>query len=300
MNPETAAAFSLLSAEAVRTRAQHMLALGLDDKLPNFRVDLSLLDATAERVLAVTRQAYPSLDIPFHSRWRHFVVDGDDRFAALARQGIVARCRRPRARRIRSRHRQRLSRCRRGQRNGVIAIPSPARPSAAPRDWRWPASTCSRAARFRPIPRTRLRVDAAVLAQLERRATGGRLSGHVGQSAGRPRWPRRLAAVARRAGRRQFRRIRAKRHAAARRPVRSSRGLGRRRHDRRAGHPVRIAARTRADLAVAHVARRHSARRLLAASVDDDVRRHQRHRAAAQAVAMAGLFADRAAATRGH
>ncbi|MEI8277966.1 MAG: DUF1688 family protein, partial [Hyphomicrobiales bacterium] len=67
MNPETAAAFSLLSAEAVRTRAHHMLALGLDGKLPNFRVDLSQLDPTAERVIAVTRQNYPSLDIPFHS-----------------------------------------------------------------------------------------------------------------------------------------------------------------------------------------------------------------------------------------
>ena len=84
MNPETAAAFSLLSAEAVRTRAQRMLALALDDKLPNFRVDLSHMDAAAERVIAVTRQAYPSLDIPFHSRWRHFVLDGADRWSAIA------------------------------------------------------------------------------------------------------------------------------------------------------------------------------------------------------------------------
>ena len=84
MNPETAAAFSLLSAEAVRTRAQQMLLLGLSDKLPNFRVDLAQLDATADRVIAITRQAYPSLDIPFHSRWRHFVVDGADRWAAIA------------------------------------------------------------------------------------------------------------------------------------------------------------------------------------------------------------------------
>jgi hypothetical protein len=84
MTAETAAALSLLSAQAVRTRAQQMLALGLDDRLPNFRIDLSLLEATAERVLAVTRQAYPSLDVPFHSRWRHFVVNGEDRFATIA------------------------------------------------------------------------------------------------------------------------------------------------------------------------------------------------------------------------
>lgn len=85
MSNETAAAFSLLSAAAVRERSQRMLALALDNKLENFAIDLSHLDATAERVIATTRQAYPSLDIPFHSRWRHFVVDGVDRFADVAK-----------------------------------------------------------------------------------------------------------------------------------------------------------------------------------------------------------------------
>src|SRR5476649_1403541 len=85
MNSETAAAISLLSAQAVRTRARRMLSLGREDGLPNFRIDLSLLDATADRVIATTREAYPSLDIPFHSRWRHFVVDGVDRFAEIVK-----------------------------------------------------------------------------------------------------------------------------------------------------------------------------------------------------------------------
>src|SRR5271168_5295432 len=65
MRDETAAAFSLLSAEAVRSRAHRMLALGLDDGLPNFRVELSRLDAAADLVIAVMREAYPSLAIPF-------------------------------------------------------------------------------------------------------------------------------------------------------------------------------------------------------------------------------------------
>jgi hypothetical protein len=81
---DSAAAFSLLNAQAVRERAHRMLAIGLEDKLPNFSVDLSKLDAAAERALAVTRKAYPTLDIPFHARWRHFVVNGDDRWAAIA------------------------------------------------------------------------------------------------------------------------------------------------------------------------------------------------------------------------
>jgi hypothetical protein len=85
MSSETADAISLLSAEAVRTRAGRMLALGLDDRLPNFTIDLALLDATAELVIATTRKAYPSLNMPFHSRWRHFAVGGVNHFDAITK-----------------------------------------------------------------------------------------------------------------------------------------------------------------------------------------------------------------------
>ena len=70
------AAKSLLSASAVRERAHKMLALG--DGLPNFRVDSGRLDETAKLVIDTTRAAYPTLDVPFHSRWRHFDIDGFD------------------------------------------------------------------------------------------------------------------------------------------------------------------------------------------------------------------------------
>jgi Protein of unknown function (DUF1688) len=80
---ETAAALSLLSAPAVRERAQRMLAIGLDGKLPHFRVNLARLPEAVDLVLDTTRKNYPSLDIPFHSRWRHFVFNGEDRWAAI-------------------------------------------------------------------------------------------------------------------------------------------------------------------------------------------------------------------------
>ena len=67
-------AFSLLTARAVRERAHRMLAIGLDDRLPHFRVDLCRLDAAVDLVLATMRDNYPTLDIPFHARWRHFVT----------------------------------------------------------------------------------------------------------------------------------------------------------------------------------------------------------------------------------
>jgi Protein of unknown function (DUF1688) len=84
MNADTAAALSLLNAAAVRARANRMLTLGLDNRLPYFRVDAARLDEAADLVAAVTRKNYPSLDVPFHSRWRHFVVDGTDRYRMLA------------------------------------------------------------------------------------------------------------------------------------------------------------------------------------------------------------------------
>jgi Protein of unknown function (DUF1688) len=84
VGPETSAALSLLNAGAVRTRAHRMLAIGLEDKLPNFRIDLDRMANAVDLVLETTRKAYPSFQIPFHSRWRHFVLKGDDRWSGLA------------------------------------------------------------------------------------------------------------------------------------------------------------------------------------------------------------------------
>ncbi len=85
MNDDKAAGLSLLNAAAVRSRAKRMLALGLDDKLPYFRVDLGKLDEAAELVAATTQKNYPSLDVPLHSRWRHFEQSfGDNIYQLLA------------------------------------------------------------------------------------------------------------------------------------------------------------------------------------------------------------------------
>jgi hypothetical protein len=75
---------SLLTAQAVRARARQMLEIGLAGGLTHFTTDLDRMDGVADAVVAVTRKAYPTLDIPFHARWRHFVLDGVDRWARLA------------------------------------------------------------------------------------------------------------------------------------------------------------------------------------------------------------------------
>ena len=77
-------ALTLLNAAAVRSRAHRMLALALDDKLPNFRIYPEKMDGVVDLVLQTTRDSYPTLDVPFHSRWRHFVTNGDNRWAAAA------------------------------------------------------------------------------------------------------------------------------------------------------------------------------------------------------------------------
>ncbi|WP_083219033.1 DUF1688 family protein [Bradyrhizobium icense] len=61
-----------------------MLEIGLNDQLQHFKVDLGRLGEAVDLVLATTRKAYPTFDVPFHSRWRHFVVGGIDRWGALA------------------------------------------------------------------------------------------------------------------------------------------------------------------------------------------------------------------------
>ncbi len=74
----------LLSADAVRERAHALLAKAERGKLAHFAVKPKRLAQAADLVAEVTREAYPDLNVPYHSRWRHFVVAGADRWAALA------------------------------------------------------------------------------------------------------------------------------------------------------------------------------------------------------------------------
>jgi len=71
----------LRSPLAIRERCHHLFDLACADQLQYFRVDLSRLQPTAEYVLEVMRDHYPDLDVPFHSRWRHFEVGGMARLA---------------------------------------------------------------------------------------------------------------------------------------------------------------------------------------------------------------------------
>src|SRR6266540_3953706 len=75
---------SLNTAAAVRDRCAMVGRWVADGRSPHFSLDESRLDAVAAYVADVTREAHPDLQIPYHSRWRHFSAGGVDRWTDLA------------------------------------------------------------------------------------------------------------------------------------------------------------------------------------------------------------------------
>jgi hypothetical protein len=72
--------------EAIRERCTQLLELACDDALQHFAYHPEQLEAAAAYVRDITRATYPSLDIPWHSRWRHFRAGGVDRVAQLTQR----------------------------------------------------------------------------------------------------------------------------------------------------------------------------------------------------------------------
>lgn len=68
----------LMSARGVRKRAHELLARADRGQSEHFVVARERLPAAVDAVVSVTRARYPALDIPYHSRWRHFSVEGRD------------------------------------------------------------------------------------------------------------------------------------------------------------------------------------------------------------------------------
>jgi hypothetical protein len=67
-----------------------------DGRSRHFALDESRLGAVAAYVADVTREAYPDLKIPYHSRWRHFSAGGIDRWGEFAARSDADRLERAR------------------------------------------------------------------------------------------------------------------------------------------------------------------------------------------------------------
>lgn len=71
---------------AIRARCNDVLDAGLRGELEHFAIALDRMPALVDRVVRVTKAAYPTLAIPYHSRWNHFRAGGIDRVAELDRR----------------------------------------------------------------------------------------------------------------------------------------------------------------------------------------------------------------------
>jgi hypothetical protein len=79
----------LRTTAAIRERARFLLDRARAGESAWFTVDDERLPATAGDVAAVTRSRYPDLNVPFHSRWRHFEAGGVERRADLDAPAMI-------------------------------------------------------------------------------------------------------------------------------------------------------------------------------------------------------------------
>lgn len=84
MPSTTEQASELLTAAAVRARCGTVFAAAERDETPHFRLVIRQLEDAVRRVADVTLQRYPDLEVPYHSRWRHFSAGGADRASQIA------------------------------------------------------------------------------------------------------------------------------------------------------------------------------------------------------------------------
>lgn len=84
LNDPTAAVAWLRRPQAIRSRCALVLAAARAGELAHFTFQPEWLEPAADYVVETIRANYPDLNIPYHSRWRHFSVDGVDRWGALS------------------------------------------------------------------------------------------------------------------------------------------------------------------------------------------------------------------------
>ncbi len=84
LNDPAQAVAWLRSPAASRARCGVVFAAAQADALAHFALRAERLEAAADTVTETIRANYPTLEIPSHSRWRHFAVGGRDRWAELA------------------------------------------------------------------------------------------------------------------------------------------------------------------------------------------------------------------------
>ena len=88
--PPVSPVAELASTRAIRERCANVTRAVEAGHSSHFRVDRSRLPAAARAVAEVTQRRYHDLDIPYHSRWRHFDAGGVKRTGELDRRLAAA------------------------------------------------------------------------------------------------------------------------------------------------------------------------------------------------------------------
>ena len=275
---------------AIRERSAHLLRRARAGQSTWFEVDDASVSVAVAEVVDVTRARYPTLDIPFHSRWRHFEAGGVDRKAELdARLATLDAAARARA-------------------MIDLTVVSVLLDAGAGPDWAYDeAASGQRFTRSEGLGVASFNafMDGVCLWRRgrsparRRRRPGGHhrrrprpgVSGGARQSPGRHRGPGAPAPPARRRAGRTARDVRATR--ASGRTVRSAAAHPGPRDGHRARHPLRAPTVAVGYLVGGQRHRRPAARRLLAPPRRAGPRPDARLDALPQAVAVADLFAAR-------
>ncbi|MEE8545895.1 MAG: DUF1688 family protein, partial [Alphaproteobacteria bacterium] len=74
---------------AIRERCGLVLEAGEAGALRHFALVPERLDEAAALVVETIEEAYPTLEIPYHARWRHFGAGGVERWAELAKSSCA-------------------------------------------------------------------------------------------------------------------------------------------------------------------------------------------------------------------
>lgn len=89
--PDRHPASVFLTATAVRRHALPLMERAQCGLSEHFEWRADRLGEASSFVASVIRSNYPDLNVPYHSRWRHFEAGREDRWMALAREHGIAR-----------------------------------------------------------------------------------------------------------------------------------------------------------------------------------------------------------------
>ncbi|AMP89194.2 TPA: DUF1688 family protein [Legionella pneumophila] len=71
---------------SIRAQSHRILNLAKQNQLAHFSLNPEKMTTTASYIVDIITSRYPELDIPYHSRWRHFEMDGLPRIHNLRKQ----------------------------------------------------------------------------------------------------------------------------------------------------------------------------------------------------------------------